>query len=58
MLRFVAAVKESVLDFILTVSKKCAKKICNVVYIHKIHTYYIRSKIRVMIPLRTYFWTD
>ena len=53
-----AVVQECVLIFIVTMIENPPKKTCTVIYIHKIPDYNMVPKMRVMIPLRTYFWTD
>ena len=55
---FAADVKEWVLNFIVPVIEKWAKKICTMVYRYKTTTYNIRSNIWVLVTVRTYFWTD
>ena len=50
-------VQECVRFLIIPVIGKFTK-ICTIIFIHKIPTYNIRSKIQYMIPLRIYFWIE
>ena len=55
MLIFDSNVKECVIIVLVPMIEKRAKKTFTIMYIHKIPTYNIRSKMQVLIPLRTYF---
>ena len=58
LLLFDADFKECNQIIIVTVIEKISKKIFTIIYTHKIPTYNIRSKIRVLVTVRTYFWTN
>ena len=58
LIMFAAAVQEWVLNFIVPIIENVQKKICTMVYIHKIPLYHIRSKIKVLVTIHTYFWTN
>ena len=50
--------KGGVLTFKVLVIEKCAKKICIIIYIRRMPTYNVRSKMKVLVTVRTYFCTD
>ena len=58
MIMIYAAFQECVLNFLDPMIDEYAKKIYTIIYIRKIPTYNIMSKIIVLITLRTYFGTD
>ena len=57
LLPFATAVQDWVLNCIVPVIEKWAKKICAMVYIHKIRSYNTRLNIRFIVTVCTYFWT-